>query len=110
MPGFIKPQLATLRSKAPSGDQWLHEIKFDGYRIQLQIKGGHWLSNTVMADLKGMGWAPSPPPCHPDPNNKLPERGGADQHDHHHCGDGSREAEGHADRGVQECADIGHIR
>lgn len=30
MPGFIKPQLATLKAKAPSGDQWLHEIKFDG--------------------------------------------------------------------------------
>jgi bifunctional non-homologous end joining protein LigD len=30
MPGFIKPQLATLKSKAPIGDQWLHEIKYDG--------------------------------------------------------------------------------
>ncbi|MFK4534225.1 bifunctional non-homologous end joining protein LigD [Bradyrhizobium ottawaense] len=40
MPGFIKPQLATLRSKAPSGDQWLHEIKFDGYRVQLHINEG----------------------------------------------------------------------
>jgi bifunctional non-homologous end joining protein LigD len=30
MPGFIKPQLATLCSKAPKRDQWLHEIKFDG--------------------------------------------------------------------------------
>ncbi|MFG3593061.1 non-homologous end-joining DNA ligase [Bradyrhizobium sp. RDI18] len=40
MPGFIKPQLATLRSKAPKGDQWLHEIKFDGYRVQVHIDGG----------------------------------------------------------------------
>ncbi|MEZ0058127.1 bifunctional non-homologous end joining protein LigD [Bradyrhizobium elkanii] len=37
MPGFIKPQLAILRSKAPSGSQWIHEIKFDGYRVQLHI-------------------------------------------------------------------------
>ncbi|WP_245316717.1 hypothetical protein [Bradyrhizobium manausense] len=37
MPGFIKPQLATLKSKAPSGDQWLHEIKYDGYRVQLHL-------------------------------------------------------------------------
>lgn len=37
MPGFIKPQLATLRSKAPLGSQWIHEIKFDGYRVQLHI-------------------------------------------------------------------------
>jgi ATP-dependent DNA ligase len=31
MPGFIKPQLATLKDKAPSGVQWIHEIKYDGY-------------------------------------------------------------------------------
>ena len=30
MPCFIKPQLATLKSRAPKGDQWLHEIKYDG--------------------------------------------------------------------------------
>ena len=40
MPGFIKPQLATLKAKAPSGDQWLHEIKFDGYRIQVHLNKG----------------------------------------------------------------------
>ena len=40
MPGFIKPQLATLKSKAPKGDQWLHEIKFDGYRVQVHINSG----------------------------------------------------------------------
>ncbi|WP_258956697.1 DNA ligase D [Legionella sainthelensi] len=32
-PEFIKPQLATLVNKAPEGPGWLHEIKFDGYRI-----------------------------------------------------------------------------
>lgn len=40
MAGFIKPQLATLRRKAPSGDQWIHEIKYDGYRIQLHLDRG----------------------------------------------------------------------
>jgi bifunctional non-homologous end joining protein LigD len=40
MPGFIKPQLATLKSKAPKGDLWLHEIKFDGYRIQVHLNRG----------------------------------------------------------------------
>ncbi len=39
MPGFIKPQLATLRSKAPTGD-YLHEIKYDGYRVQLHLNRG----------------------------------------------------------------------
>src|SRR3954469_16370469 len=40
MPAFIKPQLATLKSKAPKGDQWLHEIKFDGYRVQVHVNAG----------------------------------------------------------------------
>jgi bifunctional non-homologous end joining protein LigD len=28
--GFIKPRLANLKAQAPKGDQWLHEINFDG--------------------------------------------------------------------------------
>lgn len=38
-PGFISPQLATLVDKPPLGAQWIHEIKFDGYRI-LAYKNG----------------------------------------------------------------------
>jgi bifunctional non-homologous end joining protein LigD len=33
-PGFVKPQLATSKDKVPLGEGWLHEIKFDGYRVQ----------------------------------------------------------------------------
>ena len=40
MPGFIKPQLATLKPKASKGDQWLQEIKYDGYRIQVHVNRG----------------------------------------------------------------------
>src|SRR3954452_1790820 len=40
MPGFIKPQLATLKSKAPQGERWLHEIKYDGYRVQVHLNRG----------------------------------------------------------------------
>jgi bifunctional non-homologous end joining protein LigD len=40
MPGFIKPQLATLKSRTPKGEQWLHEIKYDGYRIQVHLNRG----------------------------------------------------------------------
>jgi bifunctional non-homologous end joining protein LigD len=40
MPGFIKPQLATLKSRAPKGEQWLHEIKYDGYRVQVHLNRG----------------------------------------------------------------------
>jgi bifunctional non-homologous end joining protein LigD len=36
-PGFIEPELATSMDKVPSGERWIHEIKFDGYRVQLHI-------------------------------------------------------------------------
>ena len=38
-PEFIYPQLATLVDKPPTGKEWLHEIKFDGYRILAFKKG-----------------------------------------------------------------------
>src|SRR4051812_11028222 len=40
MPGFIKPQLATLKSKAPKGEEWIHEIKYDGYPVQVHTNAG----------------------------------------------------------------------
>ncbi|MDS9468865.1 DNA ligase D [Paracoccus sp. MBLB3053] len=40
MPDFVKPMLATLGRAAPSGPRWLHEIKFDGYRLQARIVDG----------------------------------------------------------------------
>ena len=35
--GFIEPALATGIDKVPAGDRWIHEIKFDGYRVQAHI-------------------------------------------------------------------------
>jgi bifunctional non-homologous end joining protein LigD len=52
MPGFIKPQLATLKSKAPKGEQWLHEIKYDGYRIQVHANQGRKKAYT----RNGLDW------------------------------------------------------
>ena len=40
LPDKFAPQLATLSDTAPAGDQWLHEIKFDGYRMLVRIDGG----------------------------------------------------------------------
>jgi len=40
MPPFIEPCLATLVAKPPVSDDWVHEIKFDGYRIQAHINKG----------------------------------------------------------------------
>src|SRR5262249_13460709 len=38
-PDTIKPLLATLAGEAPPGDDWLHEIKFDGYRLLAHVNG-----------------------------------------------------------------------
>lgn len=40
LPRFVPPQLATLVDQAPEGDAWLHEIKFDGYRILCRLDQG----------------------------------------------------------------------
>jgi bifunctional non-homologous end joining protein LigD len=37
LPDFIAPALATLAGQAPEGKEWLHEVKFDGYRIEARI-------------------------------------------------------------------------
>jgi ATP-dependent DNA ligase len=37
---FIEPQLATLVGEPPSGDNWVHEIKYDGYRALCRISNG----------------------------------------------------------------------
>jgi bifunctional non-homologous end joining protein LigD len=40
LPARLAPQLATLATEAPSGDDWLHEIKYDGYRVMGKLEEG----------------------------------------------------------------------
>jgi bifunctional non-homologous end joining protein LigD len=40
LPRFVAPQLATLVDEAPEGDEWVHELKFDGFRILCRIDDG----------------------------------------------------------------------
>jgi bifunctional non-homologous end joining protein LigD len=40
LPAFRDPQLATLVDTVPTGSSWLHEVKYDGYRLLLAVAGG----------------------------------------------------------------------
>ena len=40
LPLWIRPQLTQLVDAAPEGDQWLHEIKYDGCRMHARLDGG----------------------------------------------------------------------
>jgi bifunctional non-homologous end joining protein LigD len=40
MAADLKPQLATVSANAPEGEEWLHEIKYDGYRLLARIERG----------------------------------------------------------------------
>jgi len=53
LPDFVPPSLATLRTVAPSGPGWVHEIKFDGYRIQVRLDHG----KVRLLTRKGLDWA-----------------------------------------------------
>ena len=52
MPDFIEPQLCHLVSRPPTEVGWVHEIKFDGYRIQARISGG----KAVLRTRNGLDW------------------------------------------------------
>jgi hypothetical protein len=40
LPQWVPPQLTQLVDAAPDGDQWLHEIKYDGYRMHARLDRG----------------------------------------------------------------------
>ncbi len=52
MPDFVEPMLATLVSSAPTGEKWLHEIKFDGYRLLAHIEAGR----VKLLTRSGLDW------------------------------------------------------
>ncbi|ASY73265.1 DNA ligase D [Sinorhizobium fredii USDA 205] len=52
LPDFVEPALATLVSSAPAGERWLHEIKFDGYRLQARIEAGR----VKLLTRSGLDW------------------------------------------------------
>lgn len=52
MPEFVEPQLCASVEKPANSDGWGHEIKFDGYRVQLRVEDGEVALNT----RKGLNW------------------------------------------------------
>jgi bifunctional non-homologous end joining protein LigD len=40
LPSFSPPQLCTLVDSVPTGSDWIHEVKYDGYRILVAVAGG----------------------------------------------------------------------
>ncbi|MBB4236250.1 DNA ligase D [Rhizobium esperanzae] len=52
LPDFIVPQLCQTLERPPPGTGWLHEIKFDGYRIQMRTLEGE----VTLKTRKGLDW------------------------------------------------------
>src|SRR6185436_11071369 len=52
MPAFVEPQLTKLVDRAPSEPGWVHEVKFDGYRLQLRVEDG----KATLKTRKGLDW------------------------------------------------------
>jgi bifunctional non-homologous end joining protein LigD len=58
LPEWIRPQLTELVDAAPEGDQWLHEIKFDGYRMHARLDHGA----VKLLTRTGLDWTHKYPP------------------------------------------------
>ncbi|PZW40069.1 ATP-dependent DNA ligase LigD phosphoesterase module /ATP-dependent DNA ligase LigD polymerase module [Humitalea rosea] len=52
MPDFVPPQLCLLVATPPREKPWLHELKLDGYRIQLRVQGG----KPALRTRAGLDW------------------------------------------------------
>ena len=53
MPAFVPPQLCATVDRPPSSPGWGHEIKLDGYRLQLRIEAGE----ATLKTRKGLDWS-----------------------------------------------------
>ena len=51
-PGYIAPALASLERSPPLGSAWVHELKFDGYRLQAHVQAGE----AKLLTRRGLDW------------------------------------------------------
>src|SRR5579883_325523 len=52
MPDFVPPELCQPVERPPDGEGWAHEIKFDGYRVQMRVEAGE----ATLKTRKGLDW------------------------------------------------------
>jgi bifunctional non-homologous end joining protein LigD len=52
LPKFVEPMLPTAVEKAPSSKDWVHEVKYDGYRVQVRIENG----KARLLTRQGLDW------------------------------------------------------
>src|ERR1700689_2678710 len=57
LPQFIPPQLSQPVEKPPSGSQWVHEIKLDGFRMAARVDNGR----VQLLTRTGLDWTPKYP-------------------------------------------------
>src|SRR3984893_13643297 len=57
LPQWIRPQLTEQVDAAPDGPEWLHEIKFDGYRMHARLNRGA----VRLLTRTGLDWPPKYP-------------------------------------------------
>jgi bifunctional non-homologous end joining protein LigD len=69
LPSFVEPCLATLRADVPAGERWVHEIKWDGYRLQIRVGAGE----VTILTRRGHDWTDRFPAIR-DAAKKLPVR------------------------------------
>ena len=68
MPDFVAPELCISVDRPPAGEGWCHEIKFDGYRVQLRVEDGE----AVLKTRKGLDWTEKFPAIAKE-GNSLPD-------------------------------------
>jgi ATP-dependent DNA ligase len=67
LPSWIRPQLCELVKEAPDGSGWLHEIKFDGYRMHARLDRGA----VRLLTRTGLDWTHKYPAIGSIPDGRL---------------------------------------
>ena len=52
LPAFVPPQLCSIAQSPPEGDDWIYEVKYDGYRLELAVAGGQ----AIVYTRSGLDW------------------------------------------------------